>query len=68
MVLVCIEKCFERKESILTAKGGGATELKSCPMKFKESKSTTIYDRRKDLAANIHEHDAVPLVRIRKVA
>ena len=68
MVFVRIEKCFERKESILTAKGGGAPELKSCPMKFKEAESTTIHDGRKNLAANVHEHDAAPLVWIGKVA
>ena len=68
MVLVRIEECFEIEESISTAKGGGATELESCPMKFKEAESTTVHDGRKDLAANVHEHDAAPLVWIGKVA
>ena len=54
MVLVRIKQCFEFEESILTAKGGGATKLESCPMKFKEAESTTIHDGRKDLAANVH--------------
>ena len=33
------------------------------PMKFNESKRTTIHDRGKDLAADIHEYDTAPLFR-----
>ena len=68
MVLVCIEECFEREESILIAKGGSTAKLESCAMELEEAKGTTIHDGRKNLAANIHEHEAAPFVWIRKDA
>jgi hypothetical protein len=32
MIFVRVEERLEGEETILTAKGGGATELESCPM------------------------------------
>ncbi len=67
MVLLCIEECFQCKESILTAKGSCTAKLESCPMEFEEAKGTTIHDGRKNLAANIHEHNTTRFVWIGKV-
>jgi hypothetical protein len=36
-------------------------------MEFEKAKGTTIHDGRKNLAANIHEHNTAPFVRIGKV-
>ena len=68
MILVCIEKCLESEETILAADGGSATKLKSCPMKFKKAEGTAVHDGGENLAADVHQHDASPFVRVGQIA
>jgi hypothetical protein len=44
MIFVGIEKHLESEEAILTADGGSATKLKSCPVKFKKAEGTAVHD------------------------
>ena len=68
MIFVGIEKRLESEEAILTADGGSATKLKSCPVKFEKAEGTAIHDGGENLAADVHQHDASPLVWVGQIA
>ena len=68
MVLVRVEERLEGEEAILTAKGGGATKLESCPVEFMETEGTAIHDGGENLAADVHQHNTAPFVGIREIA
>jgi hypothetical protein len=68
VIFVGIKKRLESEETVLTADGGGAAKLKSCPVKVEKTKGTAVHDGGKNLTAYVHQHDASPFVWIRQIA